>query len=176
VGRTQRGNNNGYCQDNEITWIDWGDADQYADMLEFTRKVTTLRAKHPVFRRRRFFDGRPSQSPHQMRDIYWLTRNGVEMTSDDWHSGIKSVAVGLNGQALREPDARGERIVDDSFLLCFNAHAYPVEFLIPQTPYVLEWQVVVDTFATGSDTEQRLAAGETLTVQGRSVVVLQKTA
>jgi glycogen operon protein len=135
VGRTQRGNNNGYCQDNEITWIDWAGADEYADMLEFTRRVTALRKAHPVFRRRRFFDGRPSHHGHQMRDIYWLTRDGVEMSSDDWHSGIKSVAVGLNGEALREPDARGERIVDDSFLLCFNAHAYAVEFTIPDGPY-----------------------------------------
>ena len=175
VGRTQRGNNNGYCQDNEITWINWDDADQYSDMLEFTRKVTALRAKHPVFRRRRFFDGRPSQSAHHMRDIYWLTRNGVEMTSDDWHSGIKSVAVGLNGEALREPDARGERIVDDSFLLCFNAHAYPVDFVIPETPYAREWQAVIDTFVPGGTTEQQASAGQTLTVQGRSVIVLQKT-
>ena len=176
VGRTQHGNNNGYCQDNEITWINWSDADEYNDMLEFTRKVTTLRAKHPVFRRRRFFDGRPSQSTHHMRDIYWLTRHGVEMTADDWHSGIKSVAVGLNGEALREPDARGERIIDDSFLLCFNAHAYSVEFVIPESPYVQEWQVVIDTFAPAGGTEHRVSAGNAMTVQGHSVVVLQKTA
>jgi isoamylase len=110
-----------------------------------------------------------------MRDIYWLTRDGVEMTSDDWHSGIKSVAVGLNGEALREPDARGERIIDDSFLLCFNAHAYPVEFVIPQTPYAREWRAVIDTFDPRGETEQEVAAGHTFTVQGRSVVVLQKT-
>jgi len=176
VGRTQHGNNNGYCQDNEITWINWSGVDEYNDMLEFTRKVTTLRAKHPVFRRRRFFDGRPSQSTHHMRDIYWLTRHGVEMTADDWHSGIKSVAVGLNGEALREPDARGERIIDDSFLLCFNAHAYAVEFVIPESPYVQEWQLVIDTFAPAGGTEHRVSAGNALTVQGHSVVVLQKTA
>jgi glycogen operon protein len=176
VGRTQLGNNNGYCQDNDITWIDWADSGEYADMLEFTRKVTALRKAHPVFRRRRFFDGRPSHDGHHMRDIYWLTRNGVEMTSDDWHSGIKSVAVGLNGEALPEPDARGERIVDDSFLLCFNAHAYPVDFVIPETPYAREWQAVIDTFDPRGDREQHVAAGKTITVQGRSVLVLRKTA
>jgi glycogen operon protein len=175
MGRTQRGNNNGYCQDNEITWIDWDGAGQYADLLEFTRKITALRVDHPVFRRRRFFDGRPSASPHQMRDIYWLTRDGVEMTSDDWHSGIKFVAVGLNGEALREPDARGERIVDDSFLLCFNAHATAIDFVVPDTPYAREWQAVIDTFHPQGATEQRVAAGDRFTVQGRSVVVLQKT-
>ena len=162
IGRTQRGNNNGYCQDNEITWINWADAGEYADMLEFTRKVTALRRAHPVFRRRRFFDGRPSQSPHQMRDIYWLTREGVEMTSDDWHSGIKSVAVGLNGEALREPDVRGERIIDDSFLLCFNAHAYSVDFVIPESPYAREWPVVIDTFDP-ADRASGAAGGPTLT-------------
>jgi len=175
MGRTQRGNNNGYCQDNEITWIDWDGAGQYADLLEFTRKITALRVDHPVFRRRRFFDGRPSASPHQMRDIYWLTRDGVEMTSDDWHSGIKSVAVGLNGEALREPDARGERIIDDSFLLCFNAHAYAIDFVIPDTPYAREWQAVIDTFHPQGATEQHVAAGDIFTVQGRSVVVLKRT-
>ena len=175
VGRTQRGNNNGYCQDNELTWIDWAGADDYADILEFTRRITRLRAEHPVFRRRRFFDGRPSHSPHQMRDIYWLTRDGVEMTADDWHSGIKSVAVGLNGEALREPDTRGERIIDDSFLLCFNAHAYPVDFVIPEGPYAREWTVVIDT-VNPSDGHQVVAAGSTLTRQGHSVTVLKRTA
>jgi len=176
IGRTQGGNNNAYCQDNEITWIDWSAAGQYHDVLEFTRKVTELRTKHPVFRRRRFFDGRPSKSGHNMRDIYWLTRDGVEMTSDDWHSGIKSVAVGLNGEAMKEPDARGERIVDDSFLLCFNAHAYPVDFVIPVTPYAKQWKAVIDTYDPSGATDAEVAAGSTMTVQGRSVVVLQKTA
>jgi glycogen operon protein len=175
IGRTQRGNNNAYCQDNDIAWINWADAGEYADMLEFTRKVTALRRAHPVFRRRRFFDGRPSDSRHRMRDIYWLTREGVEMNSDDWHSGIKSVAVGLNGEALREPDVRGERIVDDSFLLCFNAHAYPVDFVLPEGPYAREWTVVIDTF-NPSDGHQVLPAGATLTRQGRSVTVLKRTA
>lgn len=176
VGRTQRGNNNGYCQDNEITWINWGDADQYNDILEFTRKVTALRAAHPVFRRRRFFDGRPSANGHHMRDIYWLTRHGVEMTAHDWHSGIKSVAVGLNGEALREPDARGERILDDSFLLCFNAHAYPVDFVIPDDPSVRQWVVVIDTSTPSGTGDQQVQAGTTLTVPGRSVLVLKRTA
>ncbi len=175
IGRTQRGNNNGYCQDNEITWIDWSDAGDYADMLEFTRRVTALRRAHPLLRRRRFFDGRPSHDSRHLRDIYWLTRNGVEMTPDDWHSGIKSVAVGLNGDAMQEPDARGERIVDDSLLLCFNAHAYPVDFLIPESPYAKQWKAVIDTFDPRGATEAQATAGTTITVQGRSVLVLQKT-
>ena len=145
-------------------------------MVDFTRRVTSLRAQHPVFRRRRFFDGRPSDSAHHMRDIYWLTRNGVEMTSDDWHAGIKSVAVGLNGEALTEPDSRGERIVDDSFLLCFNAHAYPVDFVIPETPFAQQWQSVIDTSDPRGATDLEVTAGSTITVGGRTVLVLQKTA
>ena len=176
VGRTQHGNNNGYCQDNQITWIDWSGAHEYADMLEFTRKVTALRAKHPVFRRRRFFDGRPSHSTHHLRDIYWITRNGVEMTSDDWHSGIKSVAVGLNGEALTEPDARGERITDDSFLLCFNAHAYPVDFILPDGAYASGWTAVIDTFDPRGGTDLCVPPGTTITVQGRSVMVFRRNA
>jgi glycogen operon protein len=144
--------------------------------LEFTRKITALRVDHPVFRRRRFFDGRPSASPHQLRDIYWLTRDGVEMTSDDWHSGIKFVAVGLNGEALREPDARGERIIDDSFLLCFNAHAYAIDFVIPETPYAREWQAVIDTNDPTGATDLVVTAGEKVQLPARSVLVLQKTA
>jgi glycogen operon protein len=110
-----------------------------------------------------------------MLDIYWLTRKGAEMTSSDWHSGIKSVAVGLNGEALREPDTRGERIIDDSFLLCFNAHAYPVDFVVPETPYARHWRGVIDTFDPRGASDQHVSAGETFTVQGRSVLVLQRT-
>lgn len=96
--------------------------------------------------------------------------------ANDWHSGIKSVAVGLNGEALPEPDARGERIVDDSFLLCFNAPAYPVDFTTPETPYAKEWKTIIDTSDPRGATEAGAMAGTTMTVRGRSVVVLQKTA
>ena len=175
IGRTQRGNNNGYCQDNDLTWIDWGTAGEYADILEFTRKVTALRADHPVFRRRRFFEGKPIRDGDQNRDIAWLTRNAVEMTPGDWQSGIKSVAVFLNGEAIPEPDKRGERIVDDSFLMCFNAHAYPVEFVTPDGKYARRWKVVLDTFHP-DDGEQVVSAGAKVTVPPRSLLLLQKTA
>ena len=175
VGRTQRGNNNAYCQDNDITWIDWSAIAEHADNLEFTRKVAALRAKHPVFRRRRFFKGIPIRTGDQTRDIAWLTKAGVEMTPADWHSGIKSVAVFLNGDSLPEPDRRGERIVDDSFLLCFNAHAYPVDFVTPDGPYAKEWTVVIDTF-NPTNGHQVVPAGSTVPVQGHTVVVLKKTA
>ena len=175
IGRSQRGNNNGYCQDNDLTWIDWSNAAEFADILDFSRRVTALRAKHPVFRRRRFFEGKPIRSGDRNRDIAWLTRNGVEMTPDDWHSGIKSVAVFLNGEAIPEPDARGERIVDDSFLLCFNAHAYPVDFLTPDGRYAGEWTIVIDTFDPDTTDGRVVTAGTSVTVPPRSVLVLKRT-
>jgi glycogen operon protein len=175
IGRTQQGNNNCYCQDSPLSWMDWTLAESNADILDFARKVTALRTKHPVFRRRRFFEGLPIRSGDQIRDIAWLTKDGIEMTPDDWNSGIKSVAVFLNGQALPEPNTRGERVVDDSFLLCFNAHAYDVEFVTPAGDYAHQWVAVIDTFHPGSAGNQAISAGESLTVRARSIVVLQKT-
>ena len=111
LGRTQSGNNNGYCQDNELTWIDWADAD--TDLLEFTRTVSALRAEHPVFRRRRFFNGKPVGRRGQdgLPDIAWFAPNGAEMTDEDWGAGFaKSVAVFLNGHGIPGRDPRGQRV------------------------------------------------------------------
>jgi len=176
IGRTQHGNNNAYCQDSPLAWIDWSLLEKNADILEFARAVTTLRKIHPVFRRRRFFDGKPIRSGDQNRDIAWLNSTGVEMTSEDWNSGIKSVAVFLNGDAIAEPDPRGERVVDDSFLLCFNAHASPVDFVTPDGQYAKQWTVVIDTFDPAEAGRRVVTAGTTVTVPGRTVLVLRKTA
>ncbi|MBJ7400921.1 glycogen debranching protein GlgX [Mycolicibacterium sp.] len=175
IGRTQHGNNNCYCQDSPLSWVDWSLLEPNADILEFARAVTELRIKHPVFRRRRFFKGMPIRSGDQVRDIAWLTKDGVEMTPDDWNSGIKSVAVFLNGEALPEPNTRGERVVDDSFLLCFNAHSSDVEFVTPDGHYAREWMTVLDTFDPPAGGKKRVTAGATITVPTRSVIVLQKT-
>jgi glycogen operon protein len=176
IGRTQHGNNNCYCQDSPLSWVDWGLLEPNADILEFTRAVTALRIKHPVFRRRRFFKGMPIRSGDQIRDIAWLTKDGIEMTPDDWNSGIKSVAVFLNGEALPEPNTRGERVVDDSFLLCFNAHAYTVEFVTPDGEYAKQWTTVIDTFDPPTGGHRVVTAGTAVTVSPRSVIVLQRTA
>ena len=146
IGRTQHGNNNVYCQDSELSWMDWSLVDKNSDLLEFTRKVTALRKAHPVFRRRRFFDGEPIRSGDEVRDIAWLTPAGKEMQPQDWGGEFgKSIAVFLNGEAIPEPDARGERVVDDSFLMCFNAHDHEVDFVIPPDDYATEWTAVLDT-------------------------------
>jgi isoamylase len=176
MGRTQYGNNNVYCQDSELSWMDWSLADKNADLLAFTRKVTGLFTRHPVFRRRRFFAGRPIRTGDEVRDIAWLTPAGFEMTPQDWDSDFgKSIAVFLNGDALPEPDRRGERIVDDSFLLCFNAHEHAVDFVTPPDGYAREWTAVLDTSDSTGATDLIAKAGETVSLVGRSLLVLRKT-
>jgi glycogen operon protein len=143
-GRTQRGNNNAYCQDNEISWVDWSLVKPEASLLEFVRTLARLRRDHPVFRRRRFFHGRKAQDG--MRDIVWLTPSGTEMRDADWHAGYaKSLAVFVNGDAITEPGQRGEKIADDSFLLLINAHHENLTFTLPGAEFGTAWHIVLDT-------------------------------
>jgi isoamylase len=146
IGRTQQGNNNGYCQDNEITWMDWANVD--VDLLAFTRRLTELRRAHPILRRRRFFDGRPVRRRGQdsLPDLQWFTPEGAEMTEEDWDSGFgRTIAVYLNGQGIPDTDSRGQRVADDSFLLCFSAHDAPIDFTAPGAEYGQGWEIVLDT-------------------------------
>ncbi|HET6208861.1 MAG TPA: glycogen debranching protein GlgX, partial [Jatrophihabitans sp.] len=175
LGRTQQGNNNGYCQDNELTWIDWASADE--GLMAFTREVATLRREHPTFRRRRFFDGRPGPGHGEaaLPDIAWLRPDGSQMTGEDWDSGFgRAIAVYLNGAAIQEINDRGEPITDDSFLLCFSAHHEPIEFVLPGSAEAIEWQMVLDTAISAVTDAKPVPAGELLTVQPRTLVVLQR--
>jgi isoamylase len=175
-GRTQNGNNNAYCQDSELAWMDWSLVDKNSDLLTFARKVTKLRKKHPVFRRRRFFEGEPIRTGDEARDISWLTPGGIEMTHDDWSKEFhRCVAVFLNGEAITAPNARGERVVDDSFLLCFNAHDEPVEFEMPDSEYAGQWTVELDTNDPVGHGDQVVNAEETISLPSRSLLVLRKT-
>jgi isoamylase len=181
IGRTQNGNNNVYCQDSELSWMDWSLVDKNADLLTFARKVTALRKNHPVFRRRRFFEGEPIRTGDEARDIAWLTPTGREMTHEDWDKSFhhRCVAVFLNGDAITAPDARGDRVVDDSFLLCFNAHDDYVEFVAPHDDYAQEWTVELDTnspVGLREGTDQVVAAEATIEVPARSLLILRKTA
>jgi glycogen operon protein len=175
IGRTQGGNNNAYCQDNDISWYDWERAREHEVLLAFTRRVAALRHDHPVFRRRRYFQGRPLRGS-DVADIGWFRPDGTVMTDDDWESGFaKSVMVYLNGDAIPEPDARGERIVDDSFFLLFNAHHEPIDFTLPEGEYGEAFEVAVDTAVPIPETEERRAKpGAAFPVEPRSVVVLRK--
>jgi isoamylase len=176
IGRTQHGNNNVYCQDSELSWMDWSLVDKNSELLAFTRKATALRKRHPVFRRRRFFEGRPIRSADQVRDVAWLTPAGEEMTSEDWDSQFgKSITVFLNGGALPEPNARGERVVDDSFLLCFNAHDHEVDFVIPRDEYAKEWTAELDTTDPTGEVKLIVNDGDEVSLPGRALLVFRKT-
>ena len=175
LGRTQQGNNNVYCQDNELSWIDWAQAD--TELTEFTRSVSALRAAHPVFRRRRFFSGRPvrQRGSDGLPDIAWFAPDGSEMGDDDWETGFaKSVAVYLNGQGIPDLDVRGQRVTDDSFVLCFNAHHEPIEFTLPPKEFGPAWAPVIYTADTATAEEAKpVTAGATVAVDARAVLVLQ---
>ena len=176
LGRTQHGNNNVYCQDNELSWIDWVHAD--ADLIEFTRSVSALRAAHPVFRRRRFFSGLPvrRRGAEGLPDISWFAPDGSEMTEEDWETAFaKSVAAYLNGQGIPDLDVRGNRVTDDSFVLCFNAHHEPIEFTLPPAEFGAAWLPVIYTGAA-VEPQDTIAAGATVTVDARAVMVLRAAA
>ncbi|MEO6712171.1 MAG: glycogen debranching protein GlgX [Mycobacteriales bacterium] len=174
-GRTQQGNNNGYAQDNEISWLNWEFAKENLALLEFTEKLNKLRHAHPIFRRRRWFQGRPLRGT-DVSDIAWFTPGGQLMSDEDWDSGwSKSVGVFLNGDAIPSPDLRGERVVDDNFFLLFNAHHEDIEFRLPGDLYGERWEVEIDTSAPMFEQDDPMVkAGQTVTVEGRSIVVLRR--
>ncbi|MGI5163706.1 glycogen debranching protein GlgX [Spirillospora sp. CA-253888] len=170
--RTQHGNNNAYCQDNETAWVRWDGGD---DDLEFVRVLSRLRQDHPVFRRRRFFKG-VSPGAEPLADLVWLTPAGGPMTDHDWHAGYaKSLGVFLNGEAITEPDPRGRRVSDDSFLLLVNAGAEAMAFTLPGGEYGDRWEYVLDTdTARTRDTGRGLKAGDRVELTDRSLVLLRR--
>ncbi|MFB7861743.1 MULTISPECIES: glycogen debranching protein GlgX [unclassified Streptomyces] len=181
-GRTQGGNNNAYCQDSEVAWVRWpkSGSEPEATLLEFTRAMVRLRREHPVFRRRRFFHGRPVEGTHdELTDIAWFTPQGEEMTARDWqaaHAG--ALTVFLNGNAISEPGPQGERITDDSFLLMFNASSEELEFEVPDSHGEC-WTVVVDTsHPEGMPPQQgpKVDAGERVTLAPLTLTVLRRPA
>jgi isoamylase len=194
LGRTQQGNNNVYCQDNDISWMDWELADKNAGLIGFTAGVAAVRAAHPIFRRRRFFAGRSlvrgavsASDSHSLNDIAWFTPSGEEMTDRDWSCSFgQCITVFLNGDGIPDVDERGDRVTDESFLLCLNASSDDIEVTLPDQRYGELWAVVVNT-ATGevatlssgpgivAAEPDTLAEGSTLTVPSRSLLVLQRT-
>jgi len=178
MGHTQQGNNNAYCQDNEISWVDWAVREADQELLDYVRKLIRLRADHAVFRRRRFFRGQAIRAGRQrLGDIAWFTLAGEEMTGHDWDAGFaKSLTVFLNGRAITEPDRRGERIMDDSFLLLFNASEQDLVFTIPPRRYGQRWAKALDTATPATDFEHEDAVkpGDVITVINHSLQVLSR--
>jgi glycogen operon protein len=177
IGRTQRGNNNAYNQDNEISWVDWQLAKENWPLFEFAARVSRLRRDHPVFRRRRFFEGRPLHGS-DVSDLAWFKPDGQVMSHEDWNEGFaKSITVFLNGDAIPSPDQRGERVTDDSFLMLFNAFDEGLKFTLPGQEWGERWTVEIDTGAPvlPDDEDERPAkAGDTIEVGSRSLVVLRR--
>ncbi|MEO6145093.1 MAG: glycogen debranching enzyme, partial [Dermatophilaceae bacterium] len=170
-------NNNAYCQDNELAWIDWNLAKSESQLLAFTSALVSLRKEHAVFRRRRFFAGDAAHGgKSELGDIEWFSSDGTEMDELDWRNGYaRTLMVFLNGQAIPEPDPHGQRTVDSDFLLLFNAHSDPVDFALPPQPYGMTWKIRLDTTTAEpqSAAQQDWLAASTHAVAGRSIVVLQ---
>ncbi len=178
LGRTQRGNNNAYCQDNEVSWVDWKLTDEQLGLVDFTRYVINLRAEHPVLRRRRFFRGETATNAEQpLPDLMWLRPDAREMTARDWQrEDAHSVGVFLNGDAIAERDPQGGRVRDDSFLLLLNGYWEPVDFRLPDKSYGERWTTLIDTAEPdGTPDERERKAGTRLRVESRSLIVLSRT-
>jgi isoamylase len=179
IGRTQRGNNNVYCQDNELSWMDWDLATWQRELLAFAKRVVALRNDHPVFRRRRFFAGDVTRDDAEIADIVWFNPSGKHMEDSDWGES-KALMVFLNGEGIPEPGRRGEPVVDDSFLIAFNAGDTGLPFTIPDEVYGEGWVVVLDTHddTAGSvsyfDDVPPLLPGLEFRVADHSVVVLRR--
>jgi glycogen operon protein len=174
MGRTQGGNNNAYCQDNEISWLHWDLDDRHRDLLDFTRRAATLRREHPVFRRRHFFQGRKIRGS-ELEDITWLRPDGDEMTDEEWNSDVRSFGMLLGGDAMLEWDEEGERVEDDTFLLLFNGAPEPQGFTLPMTPTPAHWEVALDTSRPASEQdERRMDPRSSFEMPGRSMAVLRR--
>jgi isoamylase len=170
IGRTQRGNNNAYCQDNEISWYDWNIDEAKKTLMEFTCRLIELRRDHPNLRRRKFFQDRAIDPAHKMdrdiggkrvRDIAWYRPDGEEMTNDEWSAGwVRCLGLQLSGKTLDEVNQFGQPLADDTFLFLLNPHHEPIKFYMPKTDEVAHWELIADSRAPENLLATRLAPGE----------------
>jgi isoamylase len=172
IGRTQDGNNNAYCQDNRTSWIDWNLTPENEALLAFVQRMMALRAMHPVFHRRHFFQGRPLHGT-DIKDIVWLKPDGAEMTDQEWSQDFaRCLGVYLEGEALDEVDTRGRPVIDDGFLVLFNAHHEPVPFRLPDLRGD-HWRPLIDTVEPdGLAVTGTFVPGDIYPLQGRALVLL----
>ena len=174
VARTQRGNNNAYCQDNALSWFDWGLDQSRRDLLAFVRDLIALRRRHPVLRRRHFFQGRLIRGS-EVKDLAWFRPDGREMTEDDWNNpNTRCLGLRLSGDAVDEVDSRGEPVVDDTLLLLLNAHHEPVAFVLPAHRRGLRWESLLDSRLTdGLPARGLLRGGDSYALEGRALALLR---
>jgi len=175
MGRTQQGNNNTYCQDGELAWMGWELDEDQMEMLWFTQQMIALRHEHPIFRRRRFLQGVVREDADSvLKDVEWLATDGAPMTEEEWGDAQnKCLTMFLNGSAIPEPTSRGERIVGDSALVMFNASGNDVEFVLPDTEYGREWEVVIGTGDT-LDVGSVFDAGREIVRPSHSLLILMR--
>ena len=172
-GRSQSGNNNPYCQDNELSWLDWESPAFDHTLLEFMRRTLEIRRQHPVFRRRRFFHGRQIHGS-DIKDVMWLKPNGHEMNEEEWSHGFaRCLGMFLAGAALPDVDAHNRPLRDENFLLLFNAHHEPIPFMLPQLDNGHRWRCLLDTIESVA-TEADLPSGTAYNLQGRSLALLRQ--
>ncbi len=176
MGKTQGGNNNAYCHDDEISWLDWNLDERRRALLGFTRRLIRIRLSQPVLQRRRFFRGAyPWDS--SLKDLAWFRPDGAEMSEEDWNSPFaRSVAFLLGGDTISTPDERGERIVGDSLLVLLNAHHESVTYRLPDLDWGREWEILVDTGGATDAKRDLVEAGGTVAVDARSLVLLARPA
>ena len=172
-GRTQRGNNNAYVQDNEISWMDWRPDDAWLDIYDVAKAALRLRREHPALRQRHFLEGRPTVEGGP-KDLAWVHPEGREMTEADWFDDrLHTFGMFVSGDPLRAPGPRGEQLHDSSFLLWFNAHGDPGKAKLPRNEWVSTGEVVLST-DTGHRVGERLSAGEVIDIEPRSMIVLRQ--
>ena len=171
MSRTQKGNNNAYCQDNEISWVDWKHADQ--ELINFTRELIALRRSHPSFTRKRWFQGQPIKGVG-VEDIAWFLPEGTEMDDEDWNTSFaKSLGLYLNGRGLHSLGPKEEPFVDDSFYIIFNAHHEEVNYVLPEKKYGKHWIKVLNTVEPIINSGEKYEAGGKIAVEGRSIILLK---
>ncbi len=171
IGRTQDGNNNAYCQDNEISWYDWENAEE--DLLSFCCELVRYRRERPAFRRRRWFQGRPIHGS-EVKDIAWFNLKGRQMAEEDWGRGyVKSVGIFLNGATIPNPHPRGEPVTDDNYYILFNAHNQSLEFTLPDAEWGEHWLKEFDTVNGWAVDEEHCGHGEGIEIEAHSLAVLR---
>ena len=144
LGRTQKGNNNAYCQDNELSWVNWNLTRSQLGLLDFVKLLIEIKKTHPVFQRRRFFQGRRVEDS-EVKDIAWFGSHGKEMSHEDWQMGLRTLGIRLAGDAIVEKDSQGRPIVDETFLVLINAHHEDVDFILPAHTKSVRWELEFDT-------------------------------
>ena len=177
LGRTQQGNNNAYCQDNETSWVNWDQIATQRELLTFLRELIAIRQNHPVFRRRNFFQGRAIKGVG-VKDILWLRPDGREMTDEEWNQEhARTLGIFLSGSAVDEVDERGQSITDEDFVLLMNAHHEEVPFMLPSVASGMSWISLIDTAQDGGISPP--TSYDALTqyrLQPRSLALLQSLA